>query len=351
MKNPLVSIIVPVYNAENYICECVDSILSQTYKNIEVLLINDGSKDNSDSLIKSHYGTEPRVIYINKHNEGVSKTRNFGIERANGVYLTFVDADDWIEKSFIDEAVVSLEKYNLDFVLGGTEKVYSNRSEKYVANTTKDILIYKENIGSFIARVLSNGVVNDSELITCFTSGPVCKLFRKDIISEIRFDENLFLGEDTVFNLKILEQTCKIGVIPHIWYYYRMNENSVTKIYNPSIQTYTERLLIVLSNMYYDNGLLRPYLLVRGVQQFHGMLLLYPMNKKSKMDFFEQRNFVKKCYDNDIWSKLFQKINVNSLPASGFDKVLMWLCIHRLSGVTILWVRTRLIVKNILSKK
>lgn len=89
MEKPLVSIIVPVYNAESCICKCVDSILSQTYENIEVLLINDGSGDGSESVIRDCYTNDSRVIYVNKPHEGGSRARNYGIEKANGSYLAY----------------------------------------------------------------------------------------------------------------------------------------------------------------------------------------------------------------------------------------------------------------------
>lgn len=102
MENELISVIVPIYNVENYLRMCLDSIQNQTYKNFECLLINDGSPDNSAEICREYVAKDSRFRYFEKENGGVSSARNLGIERSEGVYITFVDSDDWVEPDYLE---------------------------------------------------------------------------------------------------------------------------------------------------------------------------------------------------------------------------------------------------------
>ena len=114
-----VSVIVPVYNLFNYISKCISSIVSQTYKDLEIIIINDGSTDNSISEINRLASTDNRIIVIDKKNEGVSVARNTGIERATGKYIMFVDGDDWIDTDMVQKLIDKAEKNQADYVGGG----------------------------------------------------------------------------------------------------------------------------------------------------------------------------------------------------------------------------------------
>lgn len=113
---PLVSVIIPIYNAEKYMNRCIDAVLNQKYKNIEVILINDGSVDSSKKICQKYCEKDNRVICISKNNEGVSKARNAGIKIATGKYLCFIDADDWIDIEYVEEYVLCAEDRDADLV-------------------------------------------------------------------------------------------------------------------------------------------------------------------------------------------------------------------------------------------
>ena len=142
-----ISVIVPVYNGEEYIERCINSVLNQTYKNIEVIVINDGSQDDTMTVL-SKYKNVPNVVIVEKENEGVSKARNIGIERATGTYIYFLDADDWIEPATFEVAIREIKDYdflrfghnvivdgivirkeNCDDVLAGVDLVYESNKE------------------------------------------------------------------------------------------------------------------------------------------------------------------------------------------------------------------------------
>ena len=113
----LISVIVPIYNAEKYLKRCIESIISQTYKNMEIILINDGSKDNSKKICNEFLKKDCRIKLINKENEGVSAARNYGINAAIGKYISFVDADDWLEKNLLLEMYNKLKEKDIKFFL------------------------------------------------------------------------------------------------------------------------------------------------------------------------------------------------------------------------------------------
>lgn len=206
MHDSLISIIVPVYNAERYINKCIDSILSQTYTNWELLLINDGSTDKSLKICQEYLSKDSRIKVFDKINGGVSSARNLGIENSNGVWITFIDSDDWVENNylhnFIQEYDISLQGYYRDSI-----KV------KYPES------IIMQNPG---AVYLSNA----------YMYGPVCKLFKTDLIKEnnIKFDLELSYGEDILFLMQYIIYCKTMYVSDKCGYHYTNdNVNSLTK--------------------------------------------------------------------------------------------------------------------------
>ena len=116
--NPLISVIVPVYNVEKYLGKCVDSILAQTYENLEIILVEDGTKDNSGAICDAYAAKDSRIRVIHKENGGLSSARNAGMDIARGEYFGFVDSDDWIEPKMYETLLNLAEKYHADLVCG-----------------------------------------------------------------------------------------------------------------------------------------------------------------------------------------------------------------------------------------
>ena len=140
MNEKKISVIVPIFNGEKYLRRCIESILKQTYKNIELILINDGSEDKSLAICEEYKKNDKRIIIINKENEGVSIARNIGIEKATGELISFVDADDYLEITFLQELFDMMKKYNTEYITCGYNRVYDNHIEQ-VNNDLKEILM------------------------------------------------------------------------------------------------------------------------------------------------------------------------------------------------------------------
>ena len=346
-KAPSISVIVPVYNCGEFIIECIESILNQTYQNFELIIINDGSDDNSGKRLRTLCSSFPKIKYIEKCNEGVSKTRNLGLSLSTGDFITFIDGDDYVSNKFFEEALAIVEKYDLDFVLGGTQKFSNNLKQNYAVNCGKEPIIYEyQGIKTLEKKFLSNGFVEDRRLDRCFTSGPVCKLFRRSLVSGIRFNTELITGEDTVFNLDAIRKSKRVGIVSSIWYYYRINEKSITNNFNPKIREHYEKTLNYLLDVYEDNKEMMPYLRVRATQQLHGVILLYPLHSKSKMTYLERRKYIINMLRSEPWSIVFDGKYKSRVPVNGIDKLLYKAAQLKVVDLMIFFVKLRLIMKK-----
>lgn len=228
MNRIQISIIVPVYNAEQYLSKCIESIIVQTYKNWELLLIDDGSPDNSGEICDEYAKRDNRIRVFHKSNGGVSSARNLGLEMALGEWVTFVDADDWISNNFIENLYKPILSDNtIEFVQGGCTNYINNKiagiEQQY------EYLVSTEPIYVF----------------NHFRGLTVSKLFKLNIIrtSELKFDEQMYTTEDMAFTLDYILHITKYCFISEVGYYYRHNPNSLThskkiKPYNVALAEY-----------------------------------------------------------------------------------------------------------------
>lgn len=218
-ENDLITIVIPVFNTEKFLKKCIDSILCQTYKNTEIILINDASIDRSGKICEEYAKKYENIKYINnKENQGVSKTRNIGIQRANGKYICFIDSDDYISENYIENLHKNSEQNTL--VICEILK-FCNGYIKNKKNQNDIIRIYNKN--EFL-KLYKNGLINS----------PCARLYEKNIIvyNNIRFDESLSLGEDLLFNFDYLSQISKIKLLSDTFYYYRQEDkNSLSNKY------------------------------------------------------------------------------------------------------------------------
>ena len=209
----MISIIVPVYNAEKWIKKCVDSIINQTYKDIEILLINDGSKDRSIDILKEYEKKDSRIRVFDKQNEGVSKTRNLGIKEAKGEYIQFVDCDDYIEENMCEKMLNLIEDF--DMAICGM-RIWQNGV--ILREPHPDTKIY----------TLSSGIDIYFELRK-INLGPCNKLYRKEKITSY-FKEDISLGEDTLFVLDYMKNVEKVSSTSECFYNVSLdNENSLNR--------------------------------------------------------------------------------------------------------------------------
>lgn len=231
-NNPMVSVIVPVYNAEEVVGRCINSIVSQTYRNLEIILVNDGSKDNSLEICKNYERLDRRVKVINIPNGGVSNARNTGIEKAIGTYIQFIDADDMINLEMTGHLVECMETYFADIVFCGTNVSEYDKCDnlKVVEQFTsramgKECVLSKKVFNEKFPKILLETVL----LEACWNC-----LYRAEILksNNIKFPNHISLGEDLIFNFHYYKFCEKAVFLEECYYYYvQDNTNSLTKVY------------------------------------------------------------------------------------------------------------------------
>ncbi len=207
-----VSVIVPIYNVEKYLEGAIESIVNQTFKDIEIILVNDGSTDNSQEIIKKYAKKDKRIIVINKDNGGLGSARNKGLEKASGDFIAFIDSDDWIQTDMIEKMYNKAMEEQLDVVICSYKSIYTNSNE--------------------IFEIPSN-IINDtiegknSRIFNIFSA--CCKLYKKEFLikNKFQFVEEKRWYEDLPFSVKVLSTTSKIGIINEPLYNYLIRENSI----------------------------------------------------------------------------------------------------------------------------
>lgn len=238
MKKNLISIIVPIYNTEQYLSQCIDSIINQTYSNIEILLLNDGSTDNSLEICKKYEKLDNRIIVIDKKNSGVSDTRNTGIKLAKGKYIMFVDSDDVLDR----ECVEIIEKNTNSNYLTICD-INKFKGENYYNYAKRKTLNIKKVPKKNFLDVYKKELINS----------PVGRLYETKIIRDkkIFFDETISLGEDLLFNLNYLYNIDFINVIDEKLYNYRLgNCDSLSQKYVKNMFEIKEKLCNEFSSFF-----------------------------------------------------------------------------------------------------
>lgn len=212
----MLSVVIPIYNAEKFLERCIKSICNQTYSNIEIILIDDGSKDNSHVICDKFAAEDKRIKVIYKENGGVSSARNRGLDVAQGEYITFIDSDDWINPDLLERLMAQIGQ--ADMAVGGytTVSKAGNVEQKY----KDESLTCPECVCSKFDELYANN----------FFNAPFAKIYKRNILGTQRFDLSVALGEDFLFNLEYLSKCCKIKTVSSVGYFYNcMNESAATK--------------------------------------------------------------------------------------------------------------------------
>lgn len=212
---PIISVIVPVYNVEQYIQKCIESLMDQTFGSFEVLIINDGSEDNSIKIAKNTFNGNRQFTVYKKENGGLSDARNFGIEKAQGLYLAFLDSDDYYDKYFLEKMYQKITSDNADIVVCDYQLV----DEKYKYMQTKEVEIYQSLNGekAFLNNIKAEGI----------NSGVWNKLYKKTLFDDIRYPVGIYY-EDHATMYKLLLGSSKISFVSEVLFYYVQREGSIT---------------------------------------------------------------------------------------------------------------------------
>lgn len=216
-ERPLISVIIPVYGVEKYIAQCLESVINQTYDNLEIIVINDGTKDRSAEIAKEYAKKDRRIKVYDFENGGLSVARNRGLFVATGDYIAFLDSDDWLECNFYSTLLGYMELHDLDMVKCGIiEKSSNEKIGKTISFENELVLdnINKNGFNYYFSGMLWTVVWN--------------ALYRKDLAKQVLFPENV-IHEDNYSSGMYLYLSNRIAAITYKGYYYRINPNGLSK--------------------------------------------------------------------------------------------------------------------------
>lgn len=291
----MISIIIPVYNNPIFITRCLDSIISQTCQNYEAIVIDDGSTDNTYDICKMYSSKYKQIKIYKKENGGVSSARNLGIKKANGEYIIFVDSDDYLEKTSIEEITKEIKSnkdvyiYN-NILLENNKRIMCSACNQY---STLNHIIYE----------IIEPYKNKDR--TCFLRTIWAKVYKKSIIKDIRFPEDVYIGQDACFSIDVFKKINNINKISFInksWYIYdRTNIESATHNYKKDMyvvsKTQFDYIIRTISNLQHDDIKYLNTVLCKFCWKIF-WILYYQGQIKKNDNCFKWYNYTKKYINN-----------------------------------------------------
>ncbi len=277
--NPLISVIIPVYNVDKHLAKCLDSIVNQTYKNLEIILINDGSKDNSNEICREFAEKDDRIVFVSRENRGVSATRNEGIELAHGDYFSFIDSDDYLELDAYEYLLNIVKQHKVDAV----------NFEHFITYSDKEIVhkIADKNYGLFDRSGAQYQLVYN----VAFAWN---KLFSKKIIENLKFDETILRGEDSLFSRTAFSKADKVWFDSRPLLHYVQSENSAVRgAFRPS-QLTAIKLFDAYNQLYTVDF---PELMPKHLANMENlMIMLYFDMWADKIDYKQNQKKISKIF-------------------------------------------------------
>lgn len=298
--NRKISIIIPVYNAEKHINRCLESIINQTYTNLEIICINDGSQDKSLEILNEFKMIDERIVIIDKKNEGVSTARNLGIAIATGEFITFCDADDWVEYNAYESLMKYQKEKDYDVLRGGYKKIDENHN---IISEASYLNIDKEYVKNKNMSELAELLIDDLECFTCLL------IIKREILikNHILFKEKLKFCEDVVFYNELISIVENIRIVDYSYYYYFINQDSVTN--NPKyLKSNLKDLIIVYSYLNKKNDFKNNILEIKYFQKMINFLYLMC---KEKIPRKEMKKVIQELYQSDDVKNLLSTLEMN----------------------------------------
>lgn len=314
-KNKLISIVVPVYNVEQYLKQCVDSILKQTYKNIEIILVDDGSKDNSGKICDEYCKKYENCRVIHKKNAGLGMARNSGLKIIKGRYVSFVDSDDWIKPDAIEQLYNALTEKKVDFCKCGF--IRFRNDEKVLRSVQYQAAYFSgdEAKKSLLPRMVGSSPSQHDSIEMCVWG----VLYNAEIITEhgLQFpSERVLISEDLVFNIDYMQYADGACLIPYEGYMYRYNPKSLTLSYrNDRFEAVTHFYYEIQKKLfgygYEEDTILR---LKRIYFVYVLMCIVQERRHTSNLPFLQSVSNIKSICEDDLLNR-----NIESYPVENLE--------------------------------
>lgn len=306
MSKVKLSVIIPCYNVENYISKCMDSLVNQTLSDIEIIAVNDGSKDKTLKILKSYEKKHKNIIVIDKKNAGVSAARNDALKIAKGEYIGFLDSDDWVDKTMFQKMYEKATTENLDIVACDTNAVYPTENRVIKSNVSENS--------------------NPKELMLNAYAVIWNKIYKRELIKDIKFNENMTFCEDVLFLYMVYSRVNKVGAIHEALHFYLQREGSLTYTYNEKLYQLIDSLDNVVS--YYKKvKLMKKYkeeIEYSYVRYLYATFVKRLAKTKDKKQFKRGVNFViekvNSTFPNYRKNKYIRALNGKSLYLRFFNR-------------------------------
>lgn len=314
MADKKISIIVPAYNVEKYVGKCIESLIAQTYKNIEVIIVDDGSKDNTGKIIDQYAEKDKRILIVHQKNNGLPHARNTGLQCASGDYIMFLDSDDWLETNCCEIVLSKIQSFDADILFFEYSKEYKNKTVKMKTYGQKELKFDLMGVKEFF--------LYDMRTITAWG-----KIYKSEVIGEQRYNESMKTAEDVDFNFRVYEKTKRALYINDNLLHYRILENSAIHGFDSMIDSKLSN--VIDSLLEWGQGDLEHR---EAYYSFVAIAyILICQNKiclKPDLNFFEKVSEIRKIEDNSSYKKLFENIDKVKIPKS--RKLIIWLGKRRL---------------------
>lgn len=324
----LVSIIVPVYNTERYLPECLDSLIHQTYQNLEIILVNDGSTDQSLHICMDYQNRDKRIRLMHKRNEGHMYACRDGFYRSKGRYIMFVDSDDWIDVNTVEICVDIMKKHHPDCVMFSYTKEYENNSiDNYIYQQDYCFLdkeaqdkVHRRIIGPIEYELCRPHRLDNMSTLWG-------KLYKRNVVEQGRFVSERVIGtsDDTVFNIYALKQCKKINYVNQCLYHYRKcNTQSITTRYNAALADQWDILYQMIESHLQEEEYSEYYWEAYYNRVACGMIGLGLNEVQAKVGFFEKTKRVVRITQKKLYKEAFQRLKMEYCP--WYWRVFFWMC-------------------------
>ncbi|WP_051207850.1 glycosyltransferase [Butyrivibrio sp. AE3006] len=300
-EEPLISVIVPCYNVENYLAECVDSLLRQTYKNLEILLVDDGSTDDTGKIAGKYADKNENISYIYRENGGLSAARNTGIDNSNGRYIAFVDSDDWVDCDYFSKLYEAIRTGNADIAVCGYKK---EDAEQGIVTFDESKVLSSHSAMKYLGDIYPKE--NVLLIIACN------KLFKREIFASYRFLEGK-IHEDEFAAHRIIAEADSVSVISDTLYHYRIREGSITSSDRAQslrrldyLDALQDRLEYTENMMYGDLQIYMLYTYFEGMKELMVTYTEETIRKNRLYAYFRSKAFkvyIRRFFDLDGYQK------------------------------------------------
>ncbi len=309
---PKVSLIVPIYKVEAYLAKCLDSIVNQTLKDLQIILVDDGSPDNCGVICDEYAIRDNRITVVHKQNQGLSAARNDGISLVNSEYFAFVDSDDWCEPDMCEKMYACAKENDLDILMVDHFCELGNRTvvQKFLPESfvTED----KKRLDRMTEVVICNHFPDEN--YPCSTSFPWARLYHSRLLAydDVRFIPTLRAHEDSLFNLYAYAHAKKVGYMPIPFYHYRYVASSIVHKYNPdrvAIDTDIANQLYTFQQKYRPDPSFNQSRMSNIIWLFFRCNDRYFFNKNNPQTFQQKLGTVKQVLNDEPYHSAFQHIN------------------------------------------